>query len=727
MKTKTILFCIAIISMVQCATESIREKPPLAQIKPVEDEYFGKKISDPYRYMEDLQDPEVKQWFKAQVDYSRSVLNSIPGRQSLINKMREFDSRKSSSISHLKITDNDRYFYLKTMSTDETGKLYFRDGYQGLESLLYDPQTFSPDTARNFSLTNISPSDDGTKVFFALYPLDGLGSSVFITMDVESKRILEQIERSWMSIASWLPDGNGYLINLPNEAHNKESKAYYKDSKIFLHYVGTDPTIDKEIFSRTKYPELGINPEDMPNAIYDKNCQYIFCFLLSSDRRSNVFYAPTTEISKENIDWKNLFKREDEVHHFIATEDELYVYTPKDAPSFKILKTSLKNPDLANAEVVVPEDPQATLTSFRLTNEGIYYILCKNGVQNNLYHLFYEANKALKLELPFAAKNMSISAKGFKFSDVWIELSGWAGDVQRYRYSNKNNDFKPENLSTTSEYPEYIDLMVEELMITSHDGVKVPLSLIYKKGIVKNGKNSVLLFGYGAYGWSTNRLVEPNLLLWTQEGGIFAIAHVRGGGELGEQWHQAGLKTTKPNTWKDLIACAEYLITENYTSNQKIAINSSSAGGILIGMAMTERPDLFAAAIPQVGLLNPLRLEELPVSPYHLNEFGTVKDAAECMALIEMDAYSHIKEGIKYPATLVTAGMIDPMIIPWMPAKFAARLQSANASDKPILFWADPEAGHLYVGNTKTKLFESQADVLSFALWQTGHPNYQKE
>ena len=187
--------------------------------------------------------------------------------------------------------------------------------------------------------------------------------------------------------------------------------------------------------------------------------------------------------------------------------------------------------------------------------------------------------------------------------------------------------------------------------------------------------------GYGAYGRLTNSVVDSNLLLWVHEGGIFAVAHVRGGGELGDQWYKAGRKTTKPNTWKDLIACAEYLIAENYTRSQKIAINSLSAGGILIGRAMTERPDLFAAAIPQVGLLNPLRLEKLKVSHYQVNEFGNVKDFTECMALI--------------------------------------------ASDKPILFWANPEAGHL--GNTKKQQFETLADVLSFALWQTGHPKYQKK
>ena len=267
-------------------------------------------------------------------------------------------------------------------------------------------------------------------------------------------------------------------------------------------------------------------------------------------------------------------------------------------------------------------------------------------------------------------------------------------------------------------------MIVEELMIPSHDGVKVPLSLIYNKGIKKTGNNPVFLIGYGAYGGSITPGFSPNLLLWTYEGGILAIPHVRGGGELGDAWYKSGYKTTKPNTWKDLIACAEYLVKEKYTSPKKIAINSESAGGILIGRAMTERPDLFAVAIPQVGCLNTVRAEESPNGPVNVPEFGTVKDSVECMALIEMDSYLHIKDGDKYPSTLITAGINDPRVIAWQPAKFAARLEAANKSGKPVLFLVDYEAGH-GIGNTKTKNFEELADVFSFALWQTGHPDFK--
>jgi prolyl oligopeptidase len=249
--------------------------------------------------------------------------------------------------------------------------------------------------------------------------------------------------------------------------------------------------------------------------------------------------------------------------------------------------------------------------------------------------------------------------------------------------------------------------------------------LIYKKNVEKNGKNFVLLYGYGSYGHLTSRVFDPNLLLWTHMGGVLAIVHVRGGGEFGDQWHRSGMKTLKYNTWKDLIACTEYLISEKITRPPKIAITSRSAGGILIGRAMTDQPDLFAVAIPEVGLLNPLRLNMMQNSMYQEHEFGTIRDSVECMALIEMDPYHHLADGTEYPATLVTAGMLDQMIPLWMPAKFAARLQSVNGSSEPVLFWSNPETGHM--ADTKNQQIENIADVVSFAFWQTGHPDFQLE
>ncbi|MCJ7555067.1 MAG: prolyl oligopeptidase family serine peptidase, partial [Ignavibacteriaceae bacterium] len=497
----------------------------------------------------------------------------------------------------------------------------------------------------------------------------------------------------------------------------------WSNTKIYHHILNTDPSNDREIFSREKYPEFNLTPEDVNIPFIFNGCNFIFVGAATTDKRLNIFYAPIHELGKDKISWKRLFEREDEVHTFRVTENDLYILTPKDAPKFKIIKTSLINPDVANAELVIAENPNARISNLSLTKEGLFYTLSFNGVEEKVYFLAFGTTKAVELKLPISAGSIYLATKGFKYSDLWLGISGWTSEYKRYRYLTEKDEFKLESLFAEAEYPEYADLIVEELMIESHDGVKVPLSLVYKKGIKKNGRNPVVITAYGAYGGSLKPRFVPNNLLWVHEGGILATAHVRGGSELGGQWHKDGQKTTKANSWKDLIASAEYLINEKYSSNKKIAIYGMSAGGITIGRALTERPDLFAVAIPEVGILNALRFENTTSGPQNVAEFGTVKDSVECMALIEMDAYQNIKEGIKYPATLITAGMNDTRVILWQPAKFTARLQAANVSDNPILFRVDYEAGHVSP-NTK-KYFEDLADVLSFALWQTGHPKYQ--
>jgi prolyl oligopeptidase len=261
-------------------------------------------------------------------------------------------------------------------------------------------------------------------------------------------------------------------------------------------------------------------------------------------------------------------------------------------------------------------------------------------------------------------------------------------------------------------------------MVKSHDGIEVPLSIVYPKGIKLDGSNPTHLLGYGAYGVTDDPYYLPRLLAWYERGGIRANCHVRGGGAYGEEWHLAGKQLSKPNTWKDLIACSEYLIKEGYTSTPKLAINGGSAGGILIGRAMTERPDLFAVAVPEVGVLNTLRAETSSNGVPNIPEFGTVTDKQQFNALLEMDAFHHVQDGTKYPATLLIHGINDPRVPPWESMKMAARLQAATTSGKPVLLRIDYAGGH-GVGSTKSQRQEQVADAWSFMLWQFGDPKFQ--
>ncbi len=706
-------------------TSNISQKPSLAQREEIIDTYFGVSLTDPYRYMENLKDTNVTNWMKEQSDYTQKVINSITGRQQLLEKMVEFDNRRTERVYNLKVTENDYYFYIKLTPDNETGKLYYRNGYDGAEILLLDSENYKNDTL-NYTINYIYPTDDGSKIALEISP-NGSENAELLIMDVATKEFYpEIIDRVWFAEVSWLP-GNEKFLYLPMHTKDVHDPNRFLDLIVFTHNLGEDFKNDKPIFSSAMYPNLKVDSEEIPVVIYDKNSDKLFLKLETVERNKEIYIANGSEIDDKVINWMKLFDREDEVQNFITTKDEIFAYTSKNAPNFKITKTSIDKPDIKNAQTVIEEVSDGKIESFMITSEGLFYNLSKNGVFQELYFLsLFKKEKAVRIDLPTMAGNMDISAKGIEYPDFWVVINGWISDKIRYRYKTANNEFSKEILNTQAEYPEYENLIVEELMITSHDGVKVPLSIIYDKNLKMAGDNSVFLHGYGSYGTSINPFFNPIFLLPTTKGAILAVAHVRGGGELGENWHKEGYKTTKPNTWKDLIACTEYLIKEEYTVADKIAINGRSAGGILVGRAMTERPDLFGAVIPEVGLMNPIRSENTPSGPANTPEFGTVKDSMECMALINMDSYHNIREGVEYPATYVTAGFNDSRVVVWSPAKFAARLMAANTSDNPILLWVDFESGH-GISDSKTKYFESAADIVSFALWQTGHPGFCAE
>jgi prolyl oligopeptidase len=699
------------------------QNPAPAPVRPVTELVCGTSVVDSYRYMENLHDPAVRTWFTTQSDYARAVLDRIPGRKGLLAKMEEFDRRQSARVYRLVITDNDLYFYLKQTPADQTGKLYVRNGFSGRETLLFDPATLAGGKGSvYYTIGTIVPTDDGSRVTFGV-AANGSEAAQLLIMDVAARTLYpERIDRCRFASPSWLADGSAFLYNRLRPSVAGANPQY--DSAVWLHRVGTAPAEDREIFSRALYPGLGIRPEEIPRVIFHKESNCLFGFVDSVDRRLTVYYAPAGDLDAGTIAWKKLISPADEIHDLAPTGRDLYLLSSKNAPNFKILKTPLAAPDPEHAEVVVPEARDSNLSDFVLTSDGICFSRSRNGVSEELFFQPYGSRSPREISLPFKAGTLVLSSKGFRFPDLWVVLSGWDREFSRYRFDRSKGTFARETLSSPAEYPEYRDLVVEEKTCPSYDGIEVPLSLIYRKGLERDGNRPVLMYGYGAYGISMTPFFSPDLLLWTREGGILAVLHVRGGGELGDAWHTAGMKATKPNTWKDAIASADYLVRHGYTAPKRIVLYGGSAGGILVGRAMTERPDLFAAVVPQVGVMNPLRSEHSPNGPVNIPEFGSVTQPEECRALVAMDSCLHIRDGVDYPAALITAGLNDPRVAAWEPAKFAARLQAATASGRPVLFLANADAGH-GIGNTKALTFQTLADVLSFALWQTGQPGFQ--
>ena len=698
------------------------QNPPVAPVKVVTEEFFGQKIDDPYRYMENLDDPAVESWLKAQGDYATGVLSSINGREALVEQFREFDQRRSSRVFGLKITDNDLYFYRKMTPEDETGKLYFRKGFAGEEELLFDPETYRPEDGKQYVINSVSPNHDGSKVAFSI-AANGSESSTILILDMATKKMHdEKLEPCWSDAGFWLKDGKSFYYSKLNSGDIKDMNRQL-NNKVYLHQVGTPASADQVVFSAEMYPELGITPEEIPYLVYDRDTDKVFCYPQTVNFNIKVFVTDAPQGDHQNLDWKPLVSREDEIKDLYTDKEYIYYKSTLGSPNFKILYASIENPDPDGAKVLIEESKDEVLEDFVITSQGYYYSTIQNGVSARVYHKASTDAAASELSLPFAAGSATITAKDIRYPDFWVTLNGWTRDYERFRYVLSDSSFHEETLSDKAEFPEFDNLVAEEVMVPSHDGVMVPLSIIYKKDLVRNGDTPLMIYGYGSYGISMNPFFSSMFLSWVSEGGVMAIAHVRGGGELGDQWHKAGFKQTKPNTWKDLIACAEYLHVKKFSSPGKTAIFGGSAGGILIGRAMTDRPDLFAVAIPAVGTMNALRAEFTPNGPVNVPEFGTVEKEDEFKALFEMDSYHHLKDGVKYPATLSTAGVNDPRVIVWEPAKFVARLQAANASENPILFRVDYESGH--GSDAKTKAFNEFADIMSFAFWQTGHPRYQ--
>lgn len=337
----------------------------------------------------------------------------------------------------------------------------------------------------------------------------------------------------------------------------------------------------------------------------------------------------------------------------------------------------------------------------------------------------FKTGKISDIKTPLSG---NIYAKAISNDEDEIELinKGWTTPANYYKYDVATNQFSKGPFYTKIDYPGMENIMYEEIEVPSYDGAMAPLSIIYDKTkLKKDGSNICEMVGYGSYGISAYVPVfrSTNLPL-LERGVVFAYAHVRGGGEKGNDWHLGGKKTTKPNTWKDFNACGEYLIKNKYTSTEKFGITGASAGGILIGRAITERPDLYKVAIPKVGCLNALRMEFSPNGPVNTPEFGTVKNETEFKALLEMDAYQHIQKGVKYPAQLVTTGFNDPRVDSYIPAKFAAKMQADNGSGNPVLLYVDYKAGH-FGGSTMEEQYVQSAKEFAFLLWQCGDPEFQ--
>jgi prolyl oligopeptidase len=688
----------------------------------VTDTYFGKPFKDPYRWLETLKDKDVEAWFKAQADLTDGVLAKIPARDALANEWMALDKLKPASYSQITY-EHGRVFYKKTLGGENVGKLYYRDGWKGTEQLLFDPAGFTPSGAKPgdiATIVNYTPSPDGRHVVLALSAA-GAEYSELRPLEVESRKLLPETIYPSYGALSWTMDSKSFLYDA-GKVTDIKSPEIELNRKTRLHALGTEIGSDVDFFSNESYPDLEISPKEFPMAFIDESYPaYVVGNVGTVQNEMRLFIAPTAQIAPNSkLKWSVLALPSDNlVRGIVFNKDYVYAVTHAGAPKYKIVRTRVDHPDWKTAETVVPEakDSIQSITH----SKSFMFVVYSNGIVGRLVKYTLDTGKATEVKLP-ASGTVDINCPDFRTDQCIVFTTSWIQPTTLYDFDADKGTFTKSIFNTAISYPGFENLVTEEVEAPGHDGTMIPLSIIHRKDLKLDGSASAILEGYGAYGISYTPAfnVRHSIAL---HGVVLAYAHVRGGSEKGEAWYKAGYKTTKPNTWKDFISSAEYLVKKGYTSPDKLAGTGTSAGGILISRAVTERPDLFAAAVCNVGVANAMRVEFSPNGPINTPEFGTVQDATEAQALYEMDGVQHVQPNVKYPAVLGVAGWNDPRVVPWQPGKFVAAMQSASTSGKPVLLKVNYDNGHFT--EEKIVTFRNFAGQFAFMLWQTGHKEFQ--
>ena len=694
-----------------CAQDS----PPKAAIHEVTDTYFGMKIVDPYRWMEDAKSPETAAWMRGQADYTRAYLDRLPMRAQLLKRFEEL-SETGVRVSGVQRAGN-FYFYYRVAPGENDRRLYVREGFKGAERLLVDPEKLSS-PGKRYSIDSYNPSFDGKYVSYTV-SIGGSENGEMRVIETATGRDLgERIDRCRFGAGAWLPDNRSFLYNrLQKLAEGAPPTELYQKSRVYLHILGSNPDNDRAVFGYEVNPNIKMEPAPLPFVGVPLGSKYAFALVNSGvSPNSEYYFAPLDKLRETPIPWRRVAALEDEVAGFDLHGDDVYFTTYKNTPRFKVIRVNLAQPDLAKAGTVFPAS-EAVVTNIGAAKDALY-VQTLDGGMGKLWRVDYKSGAPRPIKLPYDGAGF-IGWTDSQTDGLLFGLISWTKSETFFAFDPRTQTAT----DTTLVPPIPIDLSSIEtasVKVKSHDGVMVPLVILYQRGLKRDGTNPTLLDGYGAYGiTNTEPFFATGFLPWLERGGVIAMAGVRGGGEYGEEWHLAGKEKTKPNTWKDFIACAEYLINEKYTSAAHLSGMGGSAGGILIGNSITERPDLFGAAVDAVGDNNALRFETTSNGVPNIPEFGSVKTEEGFQALLAMDAYHKVKNGVKYPAVLLTTGINDPRVEPWMSAKMAARLQAASASGKPILLRVDYDAGHGF-GSTKKQRNEQNADIYAFLFQQLG-------
>jgi prolyl oligopeptidase len=715
-----LLVLASIVLSAQTSVSTAPLKPPVTPKREVTDEFFGTKIVDSYRWLEDLKSPEASAWMKAQNDYTRSVLDRIPGREKLRARIAVLDDT-GIQVSGFQ-SFGGSWFYLKRTPGEDNRKLYTRDGVDAAERLLLNPETLTANGV-HYSIDYYQPSLDGKLVAVGISPGGSENSVMHVLETATGKDLGEHIDRAQFGAVSWLPDNHSFFYNrLQKLGPDAPRTATYLNSRAYLHHLGDDPDNDTPVFGNGLSPSVSMVDSDFPAVSLPSGSKYALGVVAHGVQNETTLYvAKLSDLHDASTPWHKLLDVADEVTNFDIHGDHLYLVSHHNASRFKVLRLDLLDGDINSAPVVVaPSD--AVVIAVSVAADAVYVQKLDAGL-GRLWRLPFEGGAASEIHLPFDGAIQEMFTNPAE-AGVYVRSASWTKSPVFLHYDPKTNTVADTKIVPPSPV-DFSAIESEEVKAKAADGTLVPLSIIHKRSLKLDGSHPTLLHGYGSYGITYDPGFDPSSLAWLERGGVVAVAHVRGGGEYGEDWHNGGRKATKQNTINDFIACAQYLIEHKYTSAKHLAGEGTSAGGITIGGAITERPDLFSAALDNVGMSDDLRAELQVNGPANIPEFGTVKNEDDFHHLLAISAYHRIKDQTAYPAVLLTTGINDPRVDPWQMDKMTARLQAATSSGKPVLLRVDYDAGHGGIGATRTQHTALLTDQFSFLLWQLGDPDFQ--
>ena len=580
------------------------------------------------------------------------------------------------------------------------------------------------------SLDFYTPSQNGRYIAYGISP-GGSENSVIHVMETATGKVLpDSISRAQFDAGDigWLPDNRSFFYNREQRLAPGQNPADKEsDSKVYLHHLGDDPeTQDTLALGKGINAAIPYEDADVPYLLTSPGAPGVM-FAENYRGVQNEFAMWTAPVSSLNdgaahIPWVKVCDFSDDVTGYDVHGGRIYLLSHKDAPHYQVLSVSLAAPDITHAKVVAAPDKIAVAEGIGAASDALY-VHGRSGAAGYLARIPYDTGQAAPVRMPFTgALDPTLITDPRVPGALFITQSGNHYPVV-LSYDSKTAKVADTKI-TSPDSADFSHTTQIETYAVAPDGTHVPLSILMPKGMKLDSSHPTLLMGYGSYGISTDMGFGPFLLAWIEQGGVFAIAHVRGGGEEGQEWRLGGYKATKPNTWRDFNACAEYLARSKYTSPAKLGCLGFSAGGILISRAITERPDLWGGAIVGVGWSNMLRTEFSPNGPDNVPEFGSVTTEQGFHDLYAMDGFQHVHDGVHYPAVLLTTGINDPRVVSWEPAKMTARLQAATGSGKPVLLRVDYDAGHGF-GTTKSQQEREIADSMAFLLWQFGQPGFQ--